>query len=404
MKRKRKNSLLFLILLLLGITIGFAALATTLKINGTTNINKNTWDVYWDNPVVNQSSVNPSNVPLIGKEDEEDDSNTNVTWSATLDKPGDFYEFTVDAVNNGSLDAMISDIKKSATPTLPSYIKYEITYADGAKIKKNHILPKKTNNTPTVETYKVRVEYDRNAVTNSDINNQESTDTYTFNFEVKYSQADENARDRHISMYVIDRQVEGEITQGDLACTGNVIGEGECFYIMSNENGIAKLLPKYNLNISEATETVIKQSTSYTDKDYIAFSQTNYYSGHESEYPYDNYNKPYVYNDLTYAKDYIDKYKNYLTTLGLDINEARLLRYDELIDDFGCDGTTYAGDACAAISQYTGNQGYASFWIGSVYNYDSLYRVTGTTLWINMYNASNANGVRPIIIIDSSEL
>jgi len=106
---------------------------------------------------------------------------------------------------------------------------------------------------------------------------------------------------------------------------------------------------------------------------------------------------------LTYAKVHIDKYKNYLTTLGLDINEARLLRYDELFDDFGCDPTAPAVDACSNIAQYAGTEDNKSFWIGSVYNYDSLYRVTGSTVWINMYNAPY-NGVRPVIVIDSSEL
>ncbi len=214
MRNKKKNRIFLLLILLLGISIGFAALATTLKINGNASITKNTWDIYWDN-IANKSGVTPTTEPVISA-DENNIPKTLVTWGVTLDKPGDYYEFEVDAVNNGSLDAMIISIESKinnspikstvngevvvADPSpVPSFIKYTVTYADGEEIELNHLLAKKTNNTPTRETYKIRVEYDKNAVTNSDINNQQSDTTYTFSFAVTYGQADDNARDRHAS-------------------------------------------------------------------------------------------------------------------------------------------------------------------------------------------------------------
>ena len=118
---KKRNRILFLIIMLLGLTIGYAALSTTLKIDGLTTISKNTWSVYWNNPVVNPKSVTPTNIPVIGKE-ENDEDNTLVTWSTRLTKPGDFYEFTVDAVNAGSIDAMITNIETTVTPSLPDFI------------------------------------------------------------------------------------------------------------------------------------------------------------------------------------------------------------------------------------------------------------------------------------------
>ena len=47
-QRKKKNRVLLLIILLLAVTVGYAALSTQLKINGTANIKKNIWSVYWD--------------------------------------------------------------------------------------------------------------------------------------------------------------------------------------------------------------------------------------------------------------------------------------------------------------------------------------------------------------------
>ena len=57
MRRKKRDKLMLLLVLLLAISVGYAALSTTLKINGTTSISTNTWGIYWDVPVVTQGSV-----------------------------------------------------------------------------------------------------------------------------------------------------------------------------------------------------------------------------------------------------------------------------------------------------------------------------------------------------------
>lgn len=196
-KNKKRNRIMLLLVLLLAVTIGFAALSTTLKINGTANISKNSWNIYWDN-VANEQGVTAT-TPVIG-DDENEGINTVVTWDVTLDKPGDFYEFTVDAVNAGTLDAMITDIESKlngdiidSTNKLPSYIKYTVKYADGKPILKNHLFPKAVDeNTPTVEPIKVRIEYSRD-VTNEEVNNQVGTLSYTLSFAIKYEQATDKA-------------------------------------------------------------------------------------------------------------------------------------------------------------------------------------------------------------------
>lgn len=106
-RRKRQNKILLLLLLILGIGIGFAAIATQLKIKGIASVLKPTWKVYWANPTVTTGSVT-TDLPTIG-EDPGDPENTKLIWTTTLALPGDFYEFTVDAVNSGSIDAMITE-------------------------------------------------------------------------------------------------------------------------------------------------------------------------------------------------------------------------------------------------------------------------------------------------------
>jgi len=187
--RKRKNTIMVLLILVLGITIGFAALATTLKINGTASITKQTWSVYWGEPTVKEGSVSTT-APTRGA-DSGDPANTKLTWNVTLNMPGDFYEFEVDAVNAGTIDAMITSITPTVTPALPTnpeYIKYIIKYADGTTPAVNHLLAKNTT-----ERYKVRVYYDKNAATVDTINNMTADATYTFNLELTYSQATDDA-------------------------------------------------------------------------------------------------------------------------------------------------------------------------------------------------------------------
>ena len=178
-----------MLILLLGITVGYSLLSTTLKINGTTDIHGNTWDVYWDS-----GSISVTNGSITTTEPVVDEDGTSATYEVTLEMPGDFYEFTIDAVNNGSVDAMIDDIKLTITDdddqpvTLENYVKYSVTYADGVAVDEKHLLAKKTNNTATRQKYKVRIEYDSNATTLS------STDlTYKISTEIKYQQADNTA-------------------------------------------------------------------------------------------------------------------------------------------------------------------------------------------------------------------
>ena len=208
MKNKVKNKILLLFVILLGITIGFAGLATTLKITGSTNIGKNTWNIYWDN-VANEDGVTPSTHPQITA-DANNVPKSLLTWTVTLDKPGDFYEFEVDAVNAGTLDAEIIGIESKygnssiistvngalvvADPNpVPSYIKYSIKYANGNEVSLGDRLPKATvsgnTSTPTRKTYKIRVEYDRNVITNAILNGMAEPETHTFTYNVSYGQA-----------------------------------------------------------------------------------------------------------------------------------------------------------------------------------------------------------------------
>ena len=145
---------IILILLVVCLGMGYAYINSDLNINGTANINSANWDVHWSNIQVTTGSVSGSNVvtqPTIS-------NGTTVTYSVILSIPGDYYEFTVDAVNGGAIDAMIDSMEfkvngVTATNT-PEYLNYSVTYSDGTPLAENHEL--KAN---TTETYRIRVEY-----------------------------------------------------------------------------------------------------------------------------------------------------------------------------------------------------------------------------------------------------
>ena len=198
MRNRKRNKMFLWILIILGLTIGFAALTTTLKINGSAAITKNTWNIYWDN-VANEKGVTPEAETKIGP-DEDEVADSLVEFQVTFDKPGDYYEFTVDAVNAGTIDAelylekryndqLVPDNPTPENPSpVPSYIKYDITYADGSPIVQGAKLAKANGNTETRQTFKIRIEYDREAVTNEDINGQNEPKRLKFNLKSTYRQ------------------------------------------------------------------------------------------------------------------------------------------------------------------------------------------------------------------------
>ena len=201
MRNRKRNKVFFLVILLLGISIGFAALTTTLKINGNTTITKNNWSVYWDS--VGNFSKTPTVVETTKAEVDEND-NTKVNFEVTLNQPGDFYEFQVDAVNAGTLDAMINVVATVVNGDenllLPGYLNLSVTYADDSEIVPYHLLSKADNSTnpatPTRERIKVRLEFDRDV---DEAVMEAITDNTVVDIEIDlpYIQADDHAIDRH---------------------------------------------------------------------------------------------------------------------------------------------------------------------------------------------------------------
>lgn len=420
-KNKKKTRVMLLLILLLVITIGYALLSTTLKINGSTSINKQAWSIYWANAQVSEGSVTPTNIPEIG-EDSNEPANTKVTWSTTLSLPGDYYEFTVDAVNAGTIDAMITGIVPTVPNNLPEYVSYTVVYAsDGVTPALNDKLPKaKSAQQPTTEKYKVKVEL-LSTITPAQLDAIPAGGlSYDFSLQVTYGQATSQAVPRHI-WDLPQGKNKNNLSVGDELCI-----ETECFNFIKYDGNDVVMLAKWNLNVGNnakgsATglqDSDVKGHVDGAEVDYgkVAFSYTNYWDG-IGDTTTDVYNNTYVtapdfsvecdsthcYKTSGYSvAHYVEAYKTALTGLGATIKSARLLTYAEATDSsIGCDQSQYTcqpSEASAFINNTT-------FWLGSAAgnNYVWVCRENGGFGNDNYIDVENS-GVRPVVIVTKNNL
>ena len=185
-RNKKQITTYFILFSLLLIGVVYAILQANLQINGTAKIQANTWDVHFDNIQINANSV------AIGTGDSaatiDPENNCKVDFEVTLSIPGDFYEFTIDVVNAGTIDGMIGELNKTlkvnneTVSETPDYLNYLVTYADGMEILENHKL-----SAGVTETYKVKLEF------KTDIEELPEATTISTSLEPQYIQADGNA-------------------------------------------------------------------------------------------------------------------------------------------------------------------------------------------------------------------
>lgn len=183
MRVYNKNKKAFLIFsclfLLLFIQFGYSYLNSALNINGNIDITKNTWDVHFENVVLSDGSVEATTPATI-----VDD--TTVSFAATFQNQGDYYEFEVDIVNSGTIDAMLSEINKTDLVSSGiEYLDYSVSYVNGDSLNVGDALSSSSS-----ETLKIILKY------KDDISSdQVPTEEVSFNISLilNYVQNDETA-------------------------------------------------------------------------------------------------------------------------------------------------------------------------------------------------------------------
>lgn len=260
-RKVNKPLLYFVFFVFASVTVGYAALSTTLSITGKGTLSKNSWDIHFENLVIVGNGASAvTTAPTI------DSTKTKVSFNITLSKPGDTYEFTVDAVNKGTIDAMLSGFSAtSLTTDQQKYLTYTVTYSDGATISTKDYLKKGTS-----ETIRVRVRF-KDDLSATDLPSSAETLNLTATF--VYVQADSTAKERAKPSILCIRDntaTSEDLMLGDkLYCDVN--GDGtynestEIFYYLKDLD-------------SDSTSAVLIYNN-VTSSDYVAYSKTNTLNG-----------------------------------------------------------------------------------------------------------------------------
>lgn len=398
----RNNSKYLIILLIVLLSVGFAFLSSDSNILGMSIASKQKWSIYFNNPTKVGGNVDASQLEL--------KDSTTIEFTVDLLKPGDFYEFTVEVINDGTIDGMINTMRSTELNSDQNKLfEYVITYEDGSSLKEKQLLIHGTS-----DKYKVVLRYKDDITANDLLENNQSV---SIEFSVEYVQADSTSIDRiknsFISVY--NQSTVGELVQGDEVNIGD-----EHFYIISEDTNKYTLLAKYNLNVgSYKNPNVIEGIQDNTILGWntinslhygsISFSQSFYWNVDNFDDLYSS--EQYSYNILDKSKNsssgtnysivyYLDNYKSYLITLGSSLIDVRLLTYEEARNDLHCNSAWCNYDSFAWFKRTT-------FWLSSINikESSSILRINYSgDLVSSWYGQDDYCGVRPVIEVSKQYL
>jgi len=358
--KDRKTLYLVLTIMIVSVftlSIAYAAMEAVLEIHGNSEVVASSWDIHLDNVKVKSGSVS-ANTPQIS-------GTSTLSFDVDLNLPGDYYEFTVDVVNEGSIDAMIDSVVK--TPNLTTeqakYIKYEITYENGESIS-----TKQTLNKGTSTPIKVRLEY-RKDINVADL--PSSTTELSLKLTLVYVQSDGTGSE------IKDNGIAKVVTaDGDINEIGTFVTIGtEGFYTIGTEGENVKLFSKMNITLDE---NPIQSSSGGT----TIFSSFG------------------AYYELSYVEKYINNYKTKLVkNFGVEVVDARVITYEELADTntFSCKPMMMCSEKYSWIYS-------TSYWSSPVTGGNAVYAIQSTGALVGYYYNQETpdTGVRPVIVIPKS--
>ena len=374
------------------LSIAYAALNAVLTISGSAQVTSANWDVHLANSKVTNGSVTTT-VPTIT-------SGKTLSFSTTLNIPGDFYEFTVDVVNGGSIDAMIDKVTK--TPELTAdqakYLKYEVSYANGESISSKQNIA-----SGVTMPIKVRVEYRKDLVASELPTGQVEL---TLGLVLDYTQSDgtgTTVKDNGVAAKLVS-------ADGDINEIGTIVTIGDQqFYTIGTDGDNVKLLSMYNLYVGGSYDNDAWEWTAYGDEatgkqdqnmlgyEYVsgqsiskgttAFSSSTQHGTNYSDY------------SGSIVEGYVNAYKTIIEEdYGVPVEAARLISFDELTDTktFACVEYNYCSYKYPWIYS-------TSYWSGSADDTNYVWYVDSDGYFdYDGYSSGRCFGVRPVIIISKS--
>ena len=154
--KKQKNAQIIILSLLLAVviftTVGFAAYTQNLNIGGTVAVEKSKWSIHFDKSSYQLGA---------GSQDVKADmvSDTSINFTSTLSKPGDYCTFSIQAVNDGTFNAVLNQLEMSPLSVEQSkYLTYTVSYGGTNFTNTNNALDIALNKGVSSNVV-VRVEY-----------------------------------------------------------------------------------------------------------------------------------------------------------------------------------------------------------------------------------------------------
>ena len=421
-KERRTKALVIVVLLIVvaGLTVAFAALSTTLNINGTAYLDAAKWGIRFEN-LSSPTKIGSANVTGTAKIEET--KSAEITGiNVGLSTPGDKVTYTADLVNKGTINAKIDNIEKTVlTQEQQKYLTFKVTDKSGNEVSKGDILSagETRNLTITIEFIK--------DLTKEDLPTNAST--ISLSYKLNFVQTDEK----------VTSAGQGSDTDKNYAVGDEFCLDTECFYTMKDNGDTITALAKYNLLVGNdvvmnsnfagvSSSTPIPTSeegyglqnenavnykfddsglpTTTKVKGAIIFAPStdaasgywaddtlnhNLLSKYGTGYPAD------VFDSNSTLYEPLQNYNNYLkNTLGKSSVTTRLITYSDLTN-LGCKNDTCTGAPSWVYS--------VNYWTGTANDYHLVYFVfSNAGVGGHEKDQNGLFGLRPVITIKKSEL
>ena len=434
-KERRTKALVVVVLLIViaGLTVAFAALSTTLNINGTAYLDAAKWGIKFENL---SSPTKIGSATTTGTAKIEESKAAEITGiNVSLSTPGDKVTYTVDLVNKGTINAKIDNIKKTVlTQEQQRYLTFKVTDQNGKEVSEGDILSAGETRSLTIT-----IEFIKD-LTKEDL--PTSTSTISLSYKLNFVQTDEKATTSASSNEACTSfDKKDTYSQGDVIALCNTsTNKSEDFYVIKDNGSTITALAKYNLLVGNTVianddfsdiSSVTPISTSEEGYGLQSSIATNYEWDTETGYPKVNTikgtiafaedkNNGYGYwvdsernllskygtkfpanvfdsNSLLYEP--VQNYKTYLkNTLGKTSVDARLITYEELIS-FGC---IWNDNSCKSAPSWVYSTNY---WTASADGINGVWVVLSDgTFAGGSFDSFGDSGLRPVITIKKSEL
>ena len=377
-RRIKMLSLSAVIIAVLGLTVAFAALSATLNINGTAYLDAAKWGIRFENL---SSPTKIGSATTTGTAKIEETKAAEITdINVSLSIPGDKVTYTVDLVNEGTINAKIDKIEKTTlTEEQQKYLTFKVTYKDGTEVSEGDILSKEER-----KNLIITIEFIKD-LTKDDL--PTSTNTISLLYKLNFVQTDDKATSGS------QGGNEKTYAAGDEFCL-----ENECFYVIKDNGTTVDAFAKQNVNTKSNRQDANANSLTFAKaknngNSYWEDDDGNLLSKYGTSYPAN------VFDSNSNLYKPLENYKTYLkNTLGKTSITAKLITYEDLIS-LGCSKDVHS---CKS----------APSWVNSTMYWTASANGNVTVWFVNSYgyfgggrfDSSSGCGLRPVITISKSDI